>query len=239
MFPTRLQTDICHAETAFDVVEREVVFGPDSPWFGSVNATFPMLRFVDVNDGEAGLAIINDGLREYQVTDDNDRTIAVTLMRAYQVSLTTVSKRWDVRPQMGLSQCPGDYEFRYLIYPHAGSWDTADVYANVEKIVAPLQPAQAGPHGGDLPKRHSFLQIEPANLVLSAVKRSESGQGLVVRVFNPTSQAIEGNLTFFKPIRTAHMINLEEKPGDKLATHGNTLSLSVDKKKIVTIEITF
>lgn len=239
MFPTRLQTDTCHAETAFDVVEREVVFGPDSPWFGSVNATFPMLRFVDVNDGKAGLAIINDGLREYQVTDDNDRTIAVTLMRAYQVSLTTVSKRWDVRPQMGLSQCPGDHEFRYLIYPHAGSWDTADVYANVEKIVAPLQPAQAGPHGGELPERHSFLQIEPANLVLSAVKRSENGDGLVVRAFNPTSQAIEGKLTFFKPIRTAHLTNLEEKPGDKLATQGNTLSLAVGQKKIVSIEIAF
>ena len=237
MFPTKLQAQTCHVETAFDVVERDVVFGPDSPWFGSVNATFPMLRFVDVNDGKAGLAVINDGLREYQVTDDADRTIAVTLMRAYQVSLTTVSKRWDVRPEMGLSQCPGDHEFRYLIYPHAGSWDTADVYANVERLVVPLQPAQAGPHGGDLPKRHSFLQIEPANLVLSAVKQSESGQGLVVRVFNPTSERIEGKLTFFKPIGTAHSMNLEEKRGESLSVQGNTLPLAVDKKKIVTVEI--
>ncbi len=239
MFPTKLQTKVCHAETAFDVVEREVVFGPDSPWFGSVNATFPMLRFVDVNDGKAGLAIINDGLREYQVTDDADRTIAFTLLRAYQVSLTTVSKRWDVRPQMGLSQCPGAHEFRYLIFPHAGSWDTANVYANVDRLIAPLQPAQAGPHSGDLPKRHSFLRIEPANLVLSALKRSESGEGLVVRMFNPTNERIEGNLTFFKPVRTARFLNLEEYPGAPLAPRDNTFSVTVERKKIVTVEVTF
>lgn len=239
MFPTRLQAKTCHVESPFDVVERDVVFGPDSPWFGSVNATFPMLRFVDVNDGKAGLAIINDGLREYQVTDDDDRTIAVTLMRAYQVSLTTVSKRWDVRPQMGLSQCPGEHEFRYLIYPHAGSWDAADVYANVERLAAPLQPAQAGPHGGALPKRCSFLQVEPANLILSAVKQSESGEGLVIRVFNPTAHAIEGKLRFFRPLRTAHALTLEEKRGEPLTVQDDTISFPAGMKKIVTLEITF
>ncbi|MCX5757571.1 MAG: hypothetical protein NTU83_03510, partial [Candidatus Hydrogenedentes bacterium] len=115
MFPTYLKAKTCHVESAFDVVEREVVFGPKSPWAGAIRPTFPMQRFVDVSNGKVGLAIVNDGLREYQVTPDNDRAIAITLMRAFEVALTTVSKRWDRHPEMPGSQCFGAHEFRYCI----------------------------------------------------------------------------------------------------------------------------
>ena len=187
-FPTRRKTNVCHVESAFDVVEREIEFGTDSPWHGSHHVTFPMQRFVDVSDGKAGLAVINDGLREYEVTQDSTRAIAITLMRAYEVSLSTVSKRWDPHPEMKLSQAFGEHEFRYLVYPHKGTWDVGDVYGQVERLCVPLEPAQAGPHGGDLPKRNGFMELEGPNVVLSALKRSEDGEATIVRLFNPTDK---------------------------------------------------
>ena len=38
-----------------------------------------MQRFVDMSDGNLGLAILNEGLREYEAVVDDDRTLAITL----------------------------------------------------------------------------------------------------------------------------------------------------------------
>ncbi|MDQ1257161.1 MAG: 2-O-(6-phospho-alpha-D-mannosyl)-D-glycerate hydrolase, partial [Candidatus Hydrogenedentes bacterium] len=237
VFPTRLKAKTCHAESAFDVVEREIVRGPGSPWADAINPTFPMQRFVDVSDGRAGLAVLNSGLREYQVTEDGGRAIAVTLMRAFEVSLTTVSKRWDQHPEMELSQCLGEHECRYAIYPHAGKWDDAEVFDEAERLTLPLEPAQAGPHGGDMPKRHGFVSIEPANLVLTAFKQAENGKGLTIRLFNPTTRPVRGKIAFDRNIQEAHEVTLEEQHIKKTTVKGKTLSLTVGPKKIVTMRV--
>jgi alpha-mannosidase len=237
MFPTNRKGDTCHVETAFDVVERETAFGKDSPWEGSVGVTFPMQRFVDVSDGKVGLAIINDGLREYEVTQTPERAIAMTLMRAYEVNLTTVSHRWDPHPEMRLSQAQGEHEFRYLVYPHAGTWEKADLYSQVEQVVAPLEPAQAGPHKGDLPKSNSFLRVEGTNIVLSALKRAEDGQGIVVRLFNPSTRKQTAKITCAQKIASVEEITLEEVRKGALTPSGKSVSVEVGKKKIVTVRL--
>ncbi len=235
MFPTKLETSVCHAESAFDVVEREIDHGPESPWYGGVNATFPMHRFVDISEKEAGIAIINDGLREYQVTENYEHAIALTLMRAYEVSLTTVSKRWDPHPEMTLSQCPGEHEFRYWIYPHVGGWDQGDVMRAAEVVSVPLEIVQAGTHGGDLPKQNGFLSIEPSNLVLTALKHSEQGGRLVMRFYNPADKTLKGKIKTSLKVKSVHLLTLEEKEDEKLEVKNNSVSLKVEPKKIVTL----
>jgi len=237
MFPSRIQAETCHVEGAFDVVEREIVHGPGSPWADAIEPTFPMQRFVDVSDGAVGLAVINGGLREYRVTSDQERTIALTLMRAVEVSLATVSDRWECHPEMTGAQAFGAHEFRYLVYPHEGGWAGADVYREAERLTVPLELAQAGPHKGDMPKRFSFLEIQPANLVLSALKRSEDGDALVVRVFNPTEAPLDGALTFFRKVESAERLSLEEQPLESLKKRGNRIRLTVDPKKIATLKV--
>ncbi len=239
LFATGIHAPKVHVESAFDVVERPIVHGPDSPWADAIKPTFPMQRFIDISDGKNGLAIINDGLREYEASiDDDDGMIALTLMRAFEVSLTTVSKRWERHPEMSLSQCPGAHEFRYRLMPHAGAWDKAGVLREAEALACPLEPAQAGAHGGDLPKRMALLGVEPAGLTLSALKQSEDGKGIVVRVANPSKKTVRGTLACFKKIVSAEEVTLEETRVRKLAPNGKTLPLSVGPKKIMTVKVT-
>jgi alpha-mannosidase len=237
LFPTRRQTKTCHVETPFDVVKRPTTHGSDSPWQAS-NATFPMQRFVDVADRRGGLAVINDGLREYEITPDDDVAVALTLVRAYEIALTTVSKRWERHPEMELSQCPGEHEFRYSIYPHAGSWEEAGVYEEVERLSVPLEIAQAGPHGGDLPQRLGLLSVSPSNAVVSALKQSEDGAAVVLRLFNPTTKALPVEIKTHAKILAAHLLTLEELPAKKLAPAGKSVKFSLAPKKIETVKLT-
>jgi len=192
-FPSRLEraTHSC-AETPYDVVSRVIERGPDHPYTMTPNPTYPMLRFVDVSDGKAGLAIIGKGLHEYEVTDTPDREILLNLLRAYEVTLCTVSYRWERRPDQEGSQVQGPIEFDYAIYPHEGDWERGGVMREAEDFHLPLIPAQTGRTEGEAPATAPLLRLAPESLVLSALKRSEDRDDrLIVRVFNSGSKKTE------------------------------------------------
>ena len=241
MFPTHLAASHSAAEEPFDVVERPIDRGPDSPWRGTWNPTHPFQRFVDVSDGKVGLALLGDGLREYEVTEDASRTLGLTLLRAFEVALTTVAWRWERHPEMNGSQVFGAHTFRYFLYPHAGDWDQGQVAPQADRFLVPLEPVQTQCHAGTLPQSLSFLELEPVELLVSCIKQAEQGTSLVIRLYNPSTRAIDGSLTLFKAPRAAHYLNLNEEPdGDPdPEVTGNRIALPVGAKKIVTLEIEF
>ncbi len=241
MFPTQLAATHSSAEEPFDVVDRPIDRGPDSPWQGTWNPTHPFQRFVDVSDGQNGLALLSDGLREYEVTEDASRTIGLTLIRAFEIALTTVAWKWELHPEMKGSQVLGDHTFHYVIYPHAGDWDQGLVARQADQFNVPLEPVQAGPHAGTLPKSQSFLELEPAELQLACVKQAEERPSLVVRFYNPAARVIPGSLTLFKKPRSVRYVNLNEEPlDDKSPTvTDNKITFTVGAKKIITLELEF
>jgi alpha-mannosidase len=241
MFPTNLTASHSAAEEPYDVVQRVIDRGPDNPWRDTWNPTHPQQRFVDVSDGNVGLAVINDGLREYEVTDNDSRTIGLTLLRAFEVALTTVARRWERHPEMIGSQSLGAHEFRYLIYPHIGDWDEGMVTHQADMFNVSLELAQAGPHGGYLPQQISFIELTPAKLLLSCIKRCEDRESIIIRIFNPTEKDIRGILKLFKKPVDARYTNLNEKPLNikKPAIDDKQIHLDAKTKKIISVELMF
>ena len=79
-----------------------------------------------------------------------------------------VIDQWDVYPWMKLSQSLGINECHYAILPHGGDWLKGRLHEAAEQFELPLETAQAGRGGGDLPKQFSFLEISPPEIILSA-----------------------------------------------------------------------
>lgn len=237
VFPTRLDCDRTDAEASFDVISRDIHVKPGNAYYGRPNPQYPMHRFVDMSDGKNGFAILNNcGLREYEAMDTRERPLAITLFRAYTYRNSPVFGRWETYPDMELAQCLGPHEWSYAIYPHKGDWCNG-VYAEAEDFNLPLEPAQAGPHEGTLPKSMGFLELQGANLQLTAFKRAEDHKGsYIVRIFNPTAKSAKGKLILSKPVKKAWLTNMNEERRVKLEPKGNTIPLSLGKKKIATIE---
>ena len=238
-FPTRIPAKVSSAEAAFDVIERPIIRTPDSLYYNKANPQYPMHRFVDLSDGAVGLAVLNDGIREFEAVDDDERTLCITLFRAFTPTQSPVIDQWDVFPEMKLAQCLGPNEWRYAIYPHAGNWEKGAVYREAENFNLPLQVAQAGRGGGDLPKELSFVEVKPRELVLSAMKRGELRDSLILRFFNPTDKEILGELIFHQPIGQAWLANMNEERREQLYHHGRNVQMAVPKRKIITLEIEF
>ncbi|MCK5456946.1 MAG: hypothetical protein KAI45_07440, partial [Melioribacteraceae bacterium] len=241
MFPSNLDSKYAYAEEPFDVIEREIDRDKNSPWANTWNPTHPHQRFIDVSDGKIGFAVINDGLREYEVTDNKSRTIGIILLRAFEIALATVAWKWERHPQMKGSQSLGDHEFNYFIYPHQGDWDEGGVMQQADFFNVPLDVAQAGPYKGSLPKSFSFVELIGKGLMLSSIKKAEDSDGVVVRIYNPTKRTINGELKLFKDPSEANLMNLNEEilDGAKLKLEKNKIIFEADAKKIITIEIKF
>ncbi len=232
LFPSGIQTDVSHASTPFDVVQREIALPDTRGWRECASETKPNQGFVDVNDGTVGLCLVNYGMIEYAVYDDPQRTMALTLVRAVRAIVGVEGE--------GEGQCLRNLGFKYAIYPHAGGWEEADVYRVVEENNLALKAIRAEAHSGTLPCSHSFLSLSPGNLILSSFRNPVgSNNQAVVRVYNPTAKEMNAKIKVGFPITSAFHCNLNDEPGESIVVNDNTIDFSLGPKKIASFRMEF
>ncbi|MFM8304084.1 MAG: glycoside hydrolase family 38 C-terminal domain-containing protein [Actinomycetota bacterium] len=168
------------AECAFAVVRRGLTAegGPHEPGL----PTFVSRRFVDCSDGETGLAVLHDGLLEYEVVDGGHE-LALTLLRATgYLSRAEPALRPNpagpLLPVVG-AQLQKPLAFDYALLPHSGGWEDADLFAVADEVLVPFECGRPGT--GHRARSGQALAVTGA--AVSAVLR-EAG-GLTLRVFNP------------------------------------------------------
>lgn len=246
LFPSGIKTKYSFAEGHFDVVQRAIELPKNVEKYKTEYppSTHPQLGFVDVNDGEIGLTIINQGLPEYEVKDDAKRTIALTLLRAvgWLSHWDLLTRHLPAGPYLPTpdAQCLGKHRFKFSILPHAGSWADAAVYRQAYQHNIGFGTHQTDSHEGKLPKSFSFVSIEPKELVLTAIKKSEKEDYLIIRFYNIGEKTVQGKISFGKPVKQIYAADLSEKRYRKLeVVNNNTVQVSVSKKKIITLAIQF
>ncbi len=240
MFPLNLNAPYSYAEGQFDVVRRATHRPDTSDWVEQPMYDYPMHHFVDVSNGTTGAAVIVDGLKEYEVQDDPDQTLAITLFRAFRYVVQPSSFQ-DYSDQKG-SQCLGRQTFRMAFLPHAGDWQEGGVYQEALNFNNSVRLFQTGRSAGSLSPDISLMSIEPEELIFSAFKPAESEQerSYILRLYNPTDHSISGRVSFFNTVRRAVYVNLEEQLLHGIEPErGNTIPVQAQPKKIVTVKILF
>jgi alpha-mannosidase len=190
-FPLPATVPGSDAECAFTVVHRGLTAEGGTHEYGL--PTFPSRRFVDASDGTVGLALVHDGLLEYEVVDDG-RELALTLLRATgYLSRSEPQLRPNpagpTDPIRG-AQLAGDQVAEYAVLPHHGDWRTANCYAVADAFLIPMEKARvARASSRARPSAGSALHVDGAEV--SAVTREPGG--VVVRVVR--SADVEGPVT--------------------------------------------
>jgi len=238
MFPTGLKAKYHYAEGQFDVVKREIKRIDAKDWVEQPMNDFPLHHFVDINDDKNGLSLLVDGLKEYEVKDDEKRTLALTLFRAFEYIIYPSSKE-DYSHQKG-SQCFGKSSYRIALYPHKGNWDEGNVYQEALNFNLPIKIAQVGQSKGSLPIELSFIKIEDDNLVFSTLKKPEdNSDSMILRLYNPTDNTIDSAINLFIKPEKIERVTLEEIFIENITFVENKFLVSVPPKKIFTYKIYF
>ena len=216
-FPLPAAVTASHAECAFAVVERGLTAEGGPNEFGL--PTFVSRRFVDASDGGVGLAVVHDGLLEYELLADDgapSRELALTLLRAtgylsrLQLSMRASPAGYPY-PLDG-PQVLGHRSFDYALVPHRGDWRDANLYDVADEVLVPLERIRAGgvagAHRGPTGAR---LGVDGARV--SAVQREPGG--LVVRVFNPSPDRATAAVELDGAPATGWTVDLVGRPGQR------------------------
>jgi mannosylglycerate hydrolase len=207
------RVDHSDAECAFAVVTRGLTAegGPhETPL-----PTFVSRRFVDASNGAVGLALLHDGLLEYELVDEG-REIALTLLRATGY-LSRADLLYRPNPAGPLDPLEGpqlqqDMVVEYALLPHQGTWENANLHAAADELLVPLERVRGGGvHGATRPLTGRPLRVEGA--VVSAVLREPGG--LVVRAFNPRSETTVARIELDGAPATGWVMDLVGRPQEQ------------------------
>jgi alpha-mannosidase len=160
-FPTAIQTEVAHADGHFGVMERPVEAPPGEGWDQPPVPTQHQRYFVDLSDGQAGLAVLNRGLPEYEVLPEGGRKrrssdgVALTLLRCVGY-LSRGEGDMPTRPGLAgpplptpEAQCLGSHTFEMALVPHSGDWQS--IYRHAYTFRAPVYLRRGDEHEGWVP----------------------------------------------------------------------------------------
>jgi len=241
-FPSGIRAAVSKADQHFGVVQRPVALPEWDPatWMEQPLGTYPQKAFVSVDDGAFGLTIANRGLAEYEALDTSAGTeIAVTLLRCVgwlsRADLST--RRGGAGPSL---QSPGAQEigrreFAYSIIPHAGDWAEGGAHVASVQHLRPMR-ARWNRHGiGHLDWDGALVEVSSPAFHVSAVKRAEDGDGLIVRVYNTLDEPAETVVDAPVARGRVSRVNLNEEHIEDVARDEDGVSIEARRNEIVTL----
>ena len=236
-FPTAIKSDYVYAEGHFDVVKRSINLPDSEGWKEKAYKTAHNSGFVDINDGEYGLALLNQGLPEYEIIPENN-TIALTLLRCVGwLSRGDLEyKRGNAGPSFVTpeAQCLGENTFSYALIPHLRSWAEAGISQKTRQYKTKVLTKQLKNQPGNLSDKYSFIELEGKYLEISAIKKNEFEDKLVVRVYNPTDRETTGKIKLGFNIHKVYLGRLDESYDEELP-YNNGVEIAIKPKEIKTI----
>ena len=234
-FPSAINTGKSVADSHFDVVEREIGLPESTGWVEKPGGTHPLRTFVDVSDGTEGLACFTKGIFEYEVFDDRDRTLAITLIRSCRIKLKVSEEKITELPDTGV-QCPGKHSFEYAVCPHRGDYINANLAGMAAEYHTPVRALMSGRGKGNLPSEAFLFNIDNPALHITAVKMAEDLSGIVVRMYNTTLTRQNMVLKFSFPVK-AISVRMDETEIRLISDNSDIVKYTLKKKEILSLKV--
>ena len=125
-----------------------------------------------------GISLLNDGKYSFDV---DIRDMGLTVLRS-----PIYAHHMPIEPdpnQLYTYIDQGVQRFCYTILPHAGGWEEGGTVRRAAELNQRPVTLVTTVHEGPLPHSTSFLSVEAENVVVSAVKKAEENDDLVVRCY--------------------------------------------------------
>jgi len=218
-FPLRAHNSKATFEIPYGSIER-----PTTRNTAAEQAEFevPALRWADISDGKTGFSLLNDSKYGY---DAKGNVLRLSLLR---------SPEW---PDPHADE--GHHEFTYSLYPHAGTWQDAQTVRRGYELNYKLLAFQTNRHSGRLAPEQSMVQVRPDNVVVTAIKKAEEEDALIVRFYEWAGKESEVTIQLPSGARSASETDLMERTVSDLAIHDGAVTVHTKPYEIKTVKVQF
>jgi alpha-mannosidase len=182
------------------------------------------MRWADLGDGQHGFSLINESKYGY---DAKGNVLRISLLR---------SATW---PDPDADR--GHQHFSYALYPHAGDWKQALTVRHGYDFNYQLKAMQVEAHSGTLPAEHSFATVGAENVVLTAMKKTEDGNGLILRMYEWAGKSGDAEVHLPPGATAATVANMMEQPqGSPLTVTGtDRVTVPIHPYEILTLRVDY
>ncbi len=197
-FPLPFAVSHSHADGVYHVARRAAVpprHEPGAPEWEL--PTYPMRTFVDASDGKAGMALITEGLHEYELVSGEPPALALTLIRAVgwlsRDDLTY--RRGHAGPGLETpgAQAQGWHRFRYSLRFHRDDWAAARLWRAAESTRLPLEVISVMRSDAKPAQAPARIHLEPDAVQMTGC--IPSAEGYVLRLLNASESVQDASVT--------------------------------------------
>ena len=218
-FPLSVHNDKAAFEIPFGAVERPTT--RNTP-MEKAQFEVPALRWADLSDHDHGFSLLNDSKYGY---DAKGNVLRLSLLRSPDF------------PDPHADE--GHHEFTYSLYPHDGGWKQALTVRRGLELNFHLLSFQTDAHEGELPSASSLLRAQPDNIVITAVKKAEDSDALIVRFYEWAGKQTDVQLAFSGKLLSAEETDLMERVVGPLPAQGGSITIQTKPYEIKTVKVTF
>ncbi|MGM9683849.1 MAG: alpha-mannosidase, partial [Eubacteriales bacterium] len=218
-FPTTIHSDKATYEIQYGNVERPT--HRNTSWD---QAKFEVCghKWADISEYGYGVSIINDSKYGYDIYGN---TIRLSLIKSATYPNPAADKEV--------------HRFVYSLYPHKGDYREAHTVQKAYALNNPMTASYIAPHSGSLGSEFGFVSADSENMIIEAVKQSESGDGIIVRLYDAYHMSTDTVLRFGIPVSSAEVCDMTENACRSLKVAQNSVRLHVAPFEIVTLKLTF
>ncbi len=206
------------------------------------------------SDGEIGglhVAILNRGMPGFSVEADGNLYLSLLRSCSGWPSGVWIDPPRRATPDGANFQFEHwSHVFEYALAAGAGDWRDGGVVRTGHDYNNPLFARVLAAHDGPLPATTSFVEVEPASVVLTVLKPAgvpesrmagmevDPARGLALRLYESSGRPTQATIRTRWPIGAAGTTNVLEEDARALHPSGTTIDVRLDPYEIVTVGAT-
>ena len=250
-FPFRLSSPFATYEIPFGSIQRfDYTFkedpgtrleAPARAWEIADRTKFEVAgqRWADVTDrsGAHGVSLLNDS--KYGFSFEHN-VLRMSLVRGPRRGYPGMPDSWSDQSDEPLV---GIHHVKYALLPHRGGWQDAALTRRGIQFNVPFLTRFEPAHAGKLSGPFGALHVEPANVVVEAVKKADDSNDLIVRLYETSGKTAGAVLTFNRAPSSARETDMLEwdkyVPPKSFAIEGTRVKVQVAPHEIKTLRVKF
>ncbi len=177
-------------------------------------------KWVDMSENGYGVALLNDGKYGHGTEGS---TLTLTLLKSAT----------DPNPEAD----QGAHHFTYSLLPHTGDFREAGVIAESYALNQPLYEKEIGKQSGEMPATYSLVSVDKPNAVITAVKKAENDNGMIVRMYDSFDCRSTVTLSVPKNVKKAFLCDLMENELGELTVKNGKVRVPMSNFEIVTVKL--
>jgi alpha-mannosidase len=238
-FPLNVHSDSTTCEIPYGHITCRDYTSPKATPEDKAKYEVPGQKWVDHTDadGKYGVSLLNDCKYGFDVADD---VIRMTLLRSakYGAEIRAIFGLTYDKDTATMTGDQGEHDMSYALLPHRSDFREALTARRAYEFNYPLMHIVEANHSGILPPVNSFFSIEPDNMILSVIKKSEDSDDLILRCYETSGKETNAVIRVPQSVHGVRETDLVEREISELKTRNGMIELPVGKHEIKTVKIT-